>query len=280
MLRKFSGFLILLSLSVWIFIRWDVGTTAQIFITPTTARVVIPTQQVIPTIGPAQPTPFPTFTPTEEGGPRLQLAADATSANIRAEADLSADIVGSIAPGEQYEVTGRYYEWYQVRLQPGSPGRGFVFGALVEVLGDEALIPDLTIDPVPTDDPAIIAGTQTAEAIQNSPGGELTLTASVQEIAAPGSDQVLPGNDSNNVPGSAPAREILPTFTYPPNIVAQAPDLNIVASPTPQTGLNISTEDGVPPIALVVVFAGAGTIGILLGGLIDKRNKRTSTRKR
>ncbi|PJF21833.1 MAG: hypothetical protein CUN56_09070 [Phototrophicales bacterium] len=268
-MRKIAMFLMFFVIFVWVLIRWDTNTTAQGFATPTPIRVVIPTQPIIPTIGPAQPTPFPTFTPTEQGGPRLQLAPDAESANIRAEADPEAQILGTIAPGEQYEVTGRYFLWYQIRLQPGSQQRGYVFGALVEIIGDESLIPDLTIDPLPTQDPTIVAATQTTEAIQNLPGGQLTLTASVREIAPPGAEQILPGGDIQ-APGTPEAQQILPTFTFPPNIPAQAPNLSVIASPTPQNGLNLATNNSIPPITLVVVFAGAGIIGLLLSRLVDR----------
>jgi hypothetical protein len=254
-------------------------------VSPTPDRVVIPTATIPPVDG-ATPTDVPpTFTPIAEGPPQLQARETAGSVNIRLEADPDAQIVGTIQHGDSYIVTGRYFRWLQIRFEPSPSRHGFVFEELVEIIGDETRIPDLTQDPQPASDaggePPAVDATAEWQEIQQTPGIEMTLTADARILELP----VLPGTgDNDNLPqpesavdgaanpqqGSVPG--VLPTFTYPPNLVAQAPtseflEGEITATPDAGNALNISVGDGVAPIVPIAALAGLGMLGLLIAGL-------------
>ena len=244
-------------------------------VSPTPVPLAFPTQAPMMTPLQAGPTDFPTFTPTPERGPYLQLSEGSGEVNIRSDADPEADILGVVQPGDQFEITGTYFLWYQIRYDVERDQRGYVFGQLFDVFGDLAGVPDLTQNtPTPTLDPALFGPTLTYEAIINSPGGEETLAASQQEIVietgqANGAS-VGAGSDEDQAALGAPqatARPVLPTFTYPPDVVAQAPSPLPPGSEGPviqPVERDSVPNDQIAPIVPMAVLLGLGVIAFLL----------------
>lgn len=256
---------VLLGIGLVLLIGWRlvmpvVGQSAP---TATPLPLRFPTQAPFESAEDAEPTAVPTFTPTPLGPAVLRLREGSGAVNIRAEPDPDAELIGQINEGDEYVVTGRYFLWYQIRYDDVRSGVGYVFGQLVEIVGNpDEEIPDLTIaTPTPPLDPAILAPTETAAAILALPDGELTLTAMVREIEAPEGDPL----DLDMT-----QRQVLPTFTFPPDVVAQAPTLNptVALESTPeQGGITIDVSDGVAPVLPMLVLAGLGVLFFLLGML-------------
>ncbi|HRF96697.1 MAG TPA: SH3 domain-containing protein [Aggregatilineales bacterium] len=237
--------------------------------TPTTAPIILPTAQSLPTIGPTlENTPLPTFTATEQ--PPLQLAIKPGSdpVNVRLEADPNSDIVGQIRDGDRYVVAGQYFLWYQIRFEQSPTGVGYVFGDLVDIIGDTSLMTDLTIITPTPQDPEAFNRTATFEAVLLTPGGELTLTVAVREILPPSQQTGVSQQEL-----VVTQRPILPTFTYPPNIIAQAPTPNPDSSITqPTVATPIKVDRGtIAPITPILVLGGLGLIGLLLSRLFRRR---------
>ena len=222
----------------------------------------------------ATETPIWTATPV---GPAVLEAID--EANVRAEPDVESELLGRIRPGEIYPIVGRYFEWYQFRYDSSPNGRGWVFGQLVNVTGDPSAIPDLSAELAPTTDPLLV-GAGAALAETPTPLDPLTSTAQARVLPAPDAVAGISGVSidpnaavavgdtstlaATNVPG------LLPTFTYPPNIVAAAPtDIlldEVGASPTPSTPA-MSVSQGIPPIVPILVLGGFGILGLAISSL-------------
>lgn len=230
---------------------------AQEVVTATPVLINLSTL-VPPTAAPVvQPTP--TWTPTQGIGAQLQ-ALD--TANVRQDPDTSAALLGVIRSGERYPVTGRYFQWYQFQFPTAPNGRGWVFGELVEIIGDVNSIPE--VDPVgqPTLPPAVFGATLTADIITQTPGGILTATAqAVLPVATTAAEIGAPG-------------QVLPTFTYPPGVVPVAPTpeptRSILDAGTPTPAL-VQTTTGspqdFPPILPIVILAGLGLLGLAISSL-------------
>ncbi|MCU0481731.1 MAG: SH3 domain-containing protein [Anaerolineae bacterium] len=236
--------------------------------TPTAAPVVIATPTPLPTIGATlENTPLPTFTPTEPGPVQLEVAGS-EGVNVRLEADPEADLLGTIRPSERYVVTGQYFLWYQIRFEQSPTGLGYVFGELVTIIGDPSEIKDLTLITPTPQDPNAVNLTATFEAVLLTPGGDLTLTVSVREILPPSQQLGAVQQDAVATP-----RPILPTYTYPPNIIAQAPT---PSGDSPILVPNVTTSSntprgGIAPITPILVLGGLGIIGLLLSRLFNRR---------
>lgn len=224
---------------------------------PTATPVQINLSTLIPPT--AAPLTLPTATWTPPPAPLVQLEANET-ANVREQPDTSAAQLGVIRTGELYPVTGRYFLWYQFQFPASPNGRGWVFGELVTIIGDESAIPEIDPNVVPTLPPAVIGATATAGIITLTPGGILTATAAVSRAG-----------QGRPLPGQTP--DILPTFTYPPGIVPVAPTLvarrdagltATVNSPSPITSV-ISGD--VPPLLPIAVLFLVGILGLVLGSL-------------
>jgi hypothetical protein len=214
-------------------------------------------------------TPTIPFTPSPEvqSGAMLQAKQSAGEINVRADANIDADPLGTIAYGEQYIVTGRYFRWLQFRFEEAPQGYAWVFDELVEVTGNESLIPDLSQLPQPTTDATVAFATENAAAILLTPGGDLTTTASSREIldpvAAVNSEGVTIPQDSQANPESQ--RTILPTFTYPPSIGMIATEIPNATDQIPPTQLPPS--DVVPPIVPIILLGGFGMLGLTISAL-------------
>ncbi len=228
---------------------------------PTPIPVVPPT--ATPTNQP--PTAEPTRTPTSEGPASARALNEGT--NVRASPDITAERVGQIDPNEAYPVVGRYFEWYQLQFPESPSGIGWVHQSVIEILGDELRIPDLNAEQLPTVDPAIPNRQATDDAITQTPGGFLTLTAQAfitpegVFTAAPGIQGNQSGPQSNSgAPAFAGGQ--LPTYTF----VNQTPTPIDVAA-IRNSGAAPDAGGGLPPIAPIVGLIGMGILGLLISAL-------------
>jgi hypothetical protein len=188
----------------------------------------------------------------------IEAKVDAGEVNVRAEADIESDRLGIIRAGEYYPVLGRYFRWIQFQYETSPNGRGWVFDELVNIIGDESAITDLSVQPLPTTDPIAEAATQTQIAITLTPGGLLTVTANSRLISVEQGAQ--PAQSLNGV-------EILPTFTYPPDLVAAAPtEAAITPTAAPETA-PLTVPTNVPPITPIVLLGGMGLLGLVVSSL-------------
>jgi len=269
MMKKIAPIVIIFLFSLGMMTNFVTYTATQAQSpTPTTAPVVLPTIAPLVTIGATlENTPLPTFTATEPGPVQLEAKEDAGSVNVRLEADPSAEQLGTIQFGERYVVVGQYFLWYQIRFEQSPTGLGYVFGDLVNIIGDPAEITDLTIITPTPQDPNAVNLTATFEAVILTPGGELTLTVAVREILPPSAQLGVVQQDAVST-----ERPILPTFTYPPNIIAQVPtqgSLSPILVPNETTSTS-TIRGGIPPITPILVLAGLGVIGLLLSRLFRR----------
>ena len=199
-----------------------------------------------------------TWTPTPEGQVMIE-ALDV--ANVRADADPNAAQLGQIRSGEQYTATGRYFEWIQFQFEPNR--RGWVFGQLVSVTGNIANLPEIGIDTV-VEDTEEVAFTEELELLTQTPGGLLTATVIARQNATTGN---TPANA--DLPAGAGG---MPTFTYPPGLVAggiaptqdanSAIPTSVSAPPVAET-----TSGGLPPIVPILALGGLGLLGLAIGVL-------------
>jgi hypothetical protein len=202
--------------------------------------------------------PTETRTPTPLG---VALLEAKEFANVRAEPSTEAAQLGTIRVGETYNVIGRYVSWIQFEYRDSPTGRGWVFGELVNLSGNTENIPE--IDPfagqTAVDD--ISAGaTQTQGVLTQTPGGVLTATLAAQQLS-------LPGVVTATLEGT---RAVLPTFTYPPGMVALAPTAGAAETTSEgntQTVTQTPTSDGVPPLVPIVLLGAAGLLGLAISSL-------------
>jgi hypothetical protein len=207
-------------------------------------------------------TETPTRTPTPIG---LVVLEAITEANVRAEPDPESERLGTIRAGEIYPVLGRYFRWLQFQFDPSPNGRGWVFDELVTITGDQTTIRDLAAQDVPTVDPVALGITQTLEGITLTPGGILTATANARVL--PGPEIVGDVVTHEGVHGAGSAI-VLPTFTYPPNVLR--PNSGGVAAAEPTSSPNPLADEnaeGLPPIAPIVVLGGLGLLGLMVSSV-------------
>ena len=235
---------------------------AQAGPTATPARITIPT--LTPIITDAdQPTATWTPTPTPIG---VVLLEALNEANVRAEPDVNSERLGSIKAGDTYPVIGRSFRWLEFKYDVAVSGTGWVYDELVNIIGNPDDIVDLNANLLPTVDTASINATQTWEAIVQTPGGILTTTADARIIQPPVTSQANDNPGTITIPGaSAPAVGVLPTYTFPPDVPAQAPTLGESngLTPTPIINPNRTSTGGVAPIVPILLLGGAGMLGLV-----------------
>ena len=170
--------------------------------------------------------------------------------------------MGTINAGTTYTVLGRYMSWIEFEYASSPTGKGWVYGELVNLTGNTDNIPD--VDPYVADQQlsgAVLAATSTQSVLTLTPGGVLTATAIAQQGALSGGATAT----SAGTPG------ILPTFTYPPGIVALPPTASAADAATPGSeGLvpqASSSGDSLPPIAPILALGGVGLLGLILNSL-------------
>ncbi|MDZ4766832.1 MAG: SH3 domain-containing protein [Chloroflexota bacterium] len=205
--------------------------------------------------------PTLTRTPTDAPPARLEPLE---SANVRAEPSTDASILGVIRAGEVYNVTGRYFQWYQFQYQQSPNGRGWVFAELVRIDGDPNAVPEIDLSAQPTVDTAQLGLTETMAVITQTPGGLLTATANARIIAPP------PGaGGSVSGEGSVSAGTFMPTFTYPAGAVF-VPTQDTAAALAPDTPAPSPISDeggGLPPIVPILVMGGIGVLGLAISSV-------------
>jgi hypothetical protein len=203
----------------------------------------------------------PTATRTPTQAPPALLEPLET-ANIRAEPSTDAAILGVMRTGERYNVTGRYFQWYQFQYQQSPNGLGWVFGELVRIDGDPNLIPEIDLSVQATLDPVLLGATQTLQAVTQTPGGLLTATANARIIAPP------PGAGAGVSADGSAAGTPMATFTYP---------AGVVFVPTPEGGRMVEDDasqaaasdggGGLPPIVPILVMGGIGVLGLAISSV-------------
>ncbi|MCB9451812.1 MAG: SH3 domain-containing protein [Anaerolineaceae bacterium] len=244
------------------------GVQAQSNVSPTPVQVQIP-NAAPGGVEQSEATMTPTRTPTPVGPVLLEAI---TEANVRAEADLESEKLGTIRAGDTYPILGRYFRWLQFQYDKSPNGTAWVFDELVTIVGDETTIPDLNVNALPTVDVAAVNATGTWEAITLTPGGLLTATAQARVLPAPGSNLSSPGQGGDN---GVALPQVLPTFTWPPDLAAVGQTVTPVSGSgeslvtvTPSAG-NISNPlgDGMPPIAPILLLGGLGVLGLLIASI-------------
>jgi len=220
---------------------------AQVGATATPLRVVIPTPTVPPTDF-FQATPTPTWTPTAVGPVQLRTLPDSGEVNVRAEPDTASQRLGTIKPDQQYTVRGRYYSWLWIDFSESPSGTGWVYDALVEVLGDNALIPPVDPYAAPTD----IGGGGNQQALVGQGGVEGQTTQDARLI-------VLPTTVATESAAQVPVD--LPTFTP---VAVSLESLNPLAQANP---LQSQQRNTLPPIFPVAALIGFGVLGLLVSAI-------------
>jgi hypothetical protein len=136
---------------------------------------------------------------------------------------------------------------------------------LVNIIGNPDDIVDLNANILPTVDTSSINATQTWAAIQQTPGGLLTATANSRIIQVPGSDDI----SERSVPGQVETVPVLPTFTYPPDVVSQPPSSNISEDTQPIANTDNLAEvvNEITPITPILIFGAFGVLGLFLSSI-------------
>ncbi|MCA9913557.1 MAG: SH3 domain-containing protein [Anaerolineae bacterium] len=235
---------------------------AQPRITDTPLPVVIP-QNTAPPTSLSLLTPTPSFTPTPEAPlVTLEAAAPAADINVRDFPDVTCNRLGSLDLGQQYPVTGVYFQWYQFEYAASPTGRAWVFADLVTINGDQATIPAVDPNVQPTAESPEDIGTATAAALLLTPEIAESATAQARILTLP-ADEVRSGDG------------FLPTFTPPPDIAVRRPTEVISdITPTPEGG-NIATQflneldvpTSLPPIVPIAGLIGVGVLGLFVASI-------------
>jgi len=234
-------------------------TLAQENPTPIVVQLASPTP--LPVIGAgAISTPMPTPTETPVGPVQIQVAEGQGNVNVRRDSDPESDILGVIAPGESYAVTGRYYRWIQFRF-PNSPnGLGYIYDELIQIIGDPALIPDLTLVETALDSVSVTGLEVTAVL----PGADATATAAQRVLVGPvGVDPNATLSETSLNPDGGVR---LPTYTPAPNLgdLLSAANLEPTAT-TASDRIDLrETASNLPPLVPILLLGVIGTLGLFV----------------
>lgn len=233
------GFAILLAMTALLH-SMSVAAQANTEATPVRANLVTPTPEVPRA---AAPTITPSFTPTPLPAARLQALESAGNVNVRALPDIESDLLGTIAHGTVYPVLRNYYRWYELRFDLSPSGRAWVYGDLVTIEGD----PSQT-ERIDNLDAVQLAGgfaDSPADGEQAGAGPRTIEIATVEAGGARGAVEVVEATP-------------LPTFTPP---ATQPPFVDQLEF--------VEEEDrrwlDLPPLAPILVLAGLGFCGLLIG---------------
>ncbi len=236
--------------------------TAQEIVSPTPVPVIIPSATPLPTEQ-VQATATFTPTPTPLGVVIVEVPEGFGPVNVRAEPDINSERLGAIRDGERFPALGFFGQWYQIQYDPSPTGKAWVYRDLVTIIGDPAALQEVNVFAEPTVDTSIVGATQTWEAITQTPGGILTATANARVLPAPGTRIApLPGEEAVN-------GDILPTFTYPPNIPPGPPENLILATtPTPSNTPNGGANgNNIPPIGPIIILGALGMLGLFVNSM-------------
>jgi len=229
---------------------------------PTPIVVQLSSPTPLPVMGAnATATPLPTPTETPIGPVQIQVADGQGNINVRREADPDSDVLGVIAPGESYSVTGRYYRWIQFRF-PNSPnGLGYIYDELIQIVGDPSLIPDLTLVETASDTTSSVASGDIA-VTPVLPGADASATAAQRILVGPvGVDPNATLSETSLNPTGGVR---LPTYTPAPNLGDLLSAANL--EPTATTAIDYvdlrETASNLPPIIPILVLGGLGVLGL------------------
>ncbi len=231
-------------------------------VSPTPVPVSIPSPLPFVATPEAQVTSTQTRTPTPVGSALLEAISEA---NVRAEADPEAELLGTIRAGDLYPIIGRYFRW--IEFQYDQTRIGWVFDELVTIIGDESLIKDLTQNVTPTPDTVSLNATETALAVLLPGEGALALP-------------VFPAQDSSQPLASTPpdANVILPTFTFPPSVLliptnsSEATDSLLANDGNAQNApLQRTLPGSIPPFVPTLILGGTGIIGLWISTALRRK---------
>ncbi|QPC81226.1 hypothetical protein G4Y79_16115 [Phototrophicus methaneseepsis] len=236
---------------------------AQTFVSPTPVVIDLPTQGALPTDITIS-TPTPTWTPTAEAPVSLVLSAE--SANVRLDPDPSGELLGQLDAGVNYTVTGVYFSWYQFAFDQSPSGRGWVFGELVTINGDESLIPPIDPFSTPT---AVVNLVPEGGTPDPNATVDVNVTAESDNLGESSRElEISSGNSSSSASGP------LPTFTFPPDFVAarRTPTATgpIIPTATPdalEAAINTFAAGDMAPIVPVLLLAAGGALGLFVSFL-------------
>lgn len=245
---------------------------------PTATPAVVDIFNVAPPPQLADASETPTMTPTQ--AMRAQLEAKET-ANVRAAPDETSERLGEIRRGDYYPVIRQYFRWIEFQYDGTRGIRGWVFADLVNIIGDPATIIQVETLDEPTQGAPADVLSATEAVITLTPGGLLTATAQARSNAASAGTPATPAplgfleNAANTTGGenNAAVLEVLPTFTYPPGVIALAPTEVItgpILTPTQNSPVNLLSRSNnrIPPL---MPIAGLIGLGIILLGISTLR---------
>jgi hypothetical protein len=213
------------------------------------------------------PTPFvneqvvatvtPTFTPTEKGPVLLEVRESAGNVNVRSEPDPNSDRLGGIEFGTQYPALRKYYDWYEFQYDLSPTGRAWVYGELVDIIGDavEIEVIDTLEEPTSAFNPEV-QQTETALAITSIPGGIETATAQARVLSVPTG---VDGGDSQAI-NLTP----YPTFTYPPDASI---NMQINSEDSFDEIVDLAPVGSLPPVFPILMLGGFGLLGMLVASM-------------
>ena len=218
-----------------------VWAQARASATPVAAVIFTPTPEGQE---PPPATSTATRSPTPPPAVRLRARSTAGNINVRALPSLEGDILGTIADATEYQVLRNYFRWYEFQYDASPNGRGWVYGDLVEIIGDRSLI-------VIIEDAADIERPGQADILLAGDGdSETERTIAISTVQADSAQSV-----------ELAVITVLPTFTRPaPTPASPAGQIQFVAgiqNPLPQ----------IPPILPIAVLGGIGMLGLLISAL-------------
>lgn len=209
---------------------------------------------------PPRETNTPTRTPTLSGQVMIEALSEDT--NVRAGPDINEDRLGTINPGEQFPVIAKRFDWYEIEYPDSPNGLGWVYKEVVNLIGDAAAVPELSLEQIPTIDPAFMNAQeatsnaeQTIQAMIETPGAVGTLT--VEAMITPTGVFTADANATPTLEPGAP----LPTYTPPP--FTNTP----IILPRAAAASTSSSEGEIPPIVPILALGALGLMGLLIAFL-------------
>ncbi len=211
--------------------------------TPVAAVIITPTPQGQ---APLPPTSTVTLRPSPAPAVRLRALSTAGNINVRALPSLESEVLGIIADATEFQVLRKYFRWYEFRYDASPNGLGWVYGDLVEIVGDSSLIEVF-------DDAGAIERTGPGDSLAaDGADGASARTISISTVQADSALSVELGEST-----------ALPTFTRP------APTaVSVSVSEQIQTEAGIQSPiANIPPILPIAVLGGLGLLGLLISAI-------------
>lgn len=243
--RQFPALFRLVALLFWLgsycCLCLPVWAQARATATPVVAVIITPTAEGR---DPPTPTSTATLSPTPLPAVRLRSRSTAGNINVRALPNLESAILGIIVDATEYQVLRNYFRWYEFRYDASPNGRGWVYGDLVEIIGDRSLI----------------------EVIDNAaeierPGTAQDLQAANEDVGAQRTIAISTVQASANQSVELAVATVLPTYTRPPPTPASLGDQFQIEAGTHNPLLLI------PPIWPIAVMGGLGLLGLLISAI-------------